>query len=414
MDFQGAASPRRGLADFSHPHPAGSLALWEFACPKCNELSTAPGFPAFRGRRALKLVIWGAIATTSGPTPRFRSRGPACHYLTEAGHVSIERTLLLFFYKKPVLAALLASTTLVTACTGSTAKDNAEPLDPSAGSTADVQLAKANAVSTPQSETNQNSWLLAQMEYRCVRSKGGTVPDAVFQQPPPLKSMAKPQPNRWLTAPGMELTTEAQDPTRRKAQGKRDQHKEVSIPHDQNTEMIRVGVPPQSITLTSADGAVIEYVTSGCVGQAIQQLFGKSAEVYYTTRLQVGDIHRTHAIVENKPAIRELDERYSECMKKRGQGVDSVTTGNKQLLHELQRVDKGESSVEKLRSLEKEYVSADKVCRQQERIAEVYAHHYLQELQKATKEAQSAIAAHKEMSEHAARVRQEYLAKHHL
>lgn len=319
----------------------------------------------------------------------------------------------MFSYKKPVVAALLASTTLVTACTGSTAKENAESLNPSVGSAEDVQLAQAAAVNTPQSETNQNSWLLAQMEYRCVRSKGGTVPDAVFRQLPPLKSVAEPQPNRWLTAPGMEFTTEAQSPTRRKAVGNNSQTTEVSFPHDKNTEMIRVGVPPQSITLTSADGAVIEYVTSGCVGQSIQQLFGKSAEVYYTTRLQVGDIHRTHAIVENKPAIRELDERYSACMTKQGQDVDSVTTGNKQLLHELQRIDKGESSVETLRSMEEKYISADKVCRQQERIAEVYAHHYLQEVKKTTKEAQSAIVAHKEMSEHAAKVRKEYLAKYH-
>lgn len=319
----------------------------------------------------------------------------------------------------PALAALLASTTLVSACTGNTAKDNAEPLNQNVGSTVEVQQAKIAVEDVPIPVPAEYSWLLAQIENRCIRERGGIVPGAMFEIPEPPKDMGPNGPdyrNAWLVPPTMRYTAEMRDPSwrqKRTQTEKEDGNGDGDFKLGDNDNELRYGAPQRRVTLTAADGTLLHYPVGGCAGEAVKRLYGVEPEVFYTTRLKIGNIHRTAWSVTSLPALRELHDRYLTCMKGQGQVVEEISDRPKPLDKELEKVEKGKSTIAKLEKLEKEYIDVDALCRKQERIGEVYSHHYNKAVARVVEEGQSALVAHKEMSEHAAKVRKGYLAKYH-
>lgn len=288
-----------------------------------------------------------------------------------------------------------------------------EPSDLSVGSIADVKSASHTIKTNNSRNASDYEWLLNQIGLRCVQENGGSVPKAAFERPPRPKTNENTRINAWLGHAPLALTKGAQKIMTEREQQDTKPSERPQPKLDVASEALLNGAPKEYFEQTSMDGTKINYVVSGCVGTAIQRVFGVEPRVYYTTDLKIGDIARMTETVKSVPALGLVEERYKECMKEAGQVVKNIDTPPEILIPVMTKVIEENGDLEELRKLETVYDNAAQACKKQERVAEVYAHHYLKAVDKATNDAQSAIAAHKEMSEHAAKVRKEYLAKYH-
>lgn len=281
------------------------------------------------------------------------------------------------------------------------------------GSAADVKAAQIAVDASYAQNASDHEWLLNQIGLRCVRNQGGFVPDRAFTSPPSPKPHEDRETNAWLSHEPLSVTKGAQKfkAERQRQNGKPKEQQKPKL--STASQALLTGPPTEYFEQTSMDGTPVNYVVSGCVGKAVQKVFGVPAHVYYATDLKIGGIARMTGTVTTLPALKLVEDRFKDCMKQAGHVVEHLDTPPEQLVPIMRKVIEEQGDIEALRRLESRYDEAAQACKKQERVAEIYAHHYLEAVKKATKGAQSAIAAHKEMMKHAERVHTEYLAKYH-
>lgn len=329
------------------------------------------------------------------------------------------RMEILTLNKTSVALSMVLSVTLLSACVGE--RSAQEKLRAGAdetlraGTKEDVRRAQTAEADVPSQEKPRHAWLLAQLEHRCVREKGGAVSNEVLEIPMPGDDSASQEANLrnpWLTPPKMQFTASVKDPKVRHKRRQDKHYLEPKTPRDKATQKIRLGHPVQTLSLKAADGTVVEVVTSGCAGAAVRQLYGVEPEVYHATVMKVGDIHRLQDTVAQLPALAELQEKYVKCMASREQVVSSVGRAPQPLVAAVRHVNEGSGSVAEVQRLEEKYVAADADCRSKTHISEAYAVRYLREKEKMESESQNALLSHRQMVKHADQFQSEYLAKH--